>query len=121
MPVTVYGASDDLIEIEGDISEEFTYGLRHESSGAILAFSDGTVIRIHYGLADEAMWRIIPVRHGRLGPTDEPVGWSLRHATDEESNYSDVLTLNADIEWVVLGDNYVAAPKRKKRETGAAS
>lgn len=25
MAVTIYGASDDLIEVEGDIDEEFTY------------------------------------------------------------------------------------------------
>jgi len=38
----VYGASDDLIEIKGDIREEFS---RYDSEGDYLAFSDGTVLK----------------------------------------------------------------------------
>lgn len=27
MPITIYGASDDLVEVEGDVCEEYTLGL----------------------------------------------------------------------------------------------
>lgn len=50
MPITVYGASDDLIEIDGDIREEFPY-IEHQSTdgGAdLIAVSDGTVLRIEF-------------------------------------------------------------------------
>jgi hypothetical protein len=98
--ITVYGASDDLIEIDGAIIEEFN---PRGDEPVLLAFSDGTVLRIHY--SDAGVWRIQPVHGGR--------GSELTIAQapeDDEANYSDRATLRADIEWVVAGD---AIAKRK--------
>jgi hypothetical protein len=55
--VKVFGDSDDLIEIEGDLREEFNDYKTGEEPG-YLAFSNGTVIRIQYGATTEAIWRI---------------------------------------------------------------
>ena len=60
--ITVYGASDDLIEIEGDISEEFNYPYNADDKGVLLAFSDGTLARIKYDSG--GMWRITPHARG---------------------------------------------------------
>lgn len=64
MSITVYGASDDTICIDGDISEEFPwtapgYG---QPTGDLLAFSDGTILRIRFD--DAGVWRITPVVEG---------------------------------------------------------
>lgn len=78
MPITVYGASDDLIEVDGDISAEFP---SRNAEGSLLAFSDGTVLRIHFMPA--GIWRIHPVVNGSGGLTIEQA------PENDDSNYSD--------------------------------
>ncbi len=46
MGTEVFGHSDDLIELEGDLSEEFIGG----EKPCLLIFSDGTVLTIKYDL-----------------------------------------------------------------------
>lgn len=61
MTITVYGASDDLIEVDGDISDTFNYtGNRGE--GDLLAFSDGTVLQMRQD--PEYTWVIDVLAHG---------------------------------------------------------
>lgn len=89
--VTIYGASDDLIEVEGAIREEFT---PHESNYAdFLAFSDGTVLSVKYG--DEGIWRINRVASGSAH-------YEKTEGVDDD-NYSDRVTLTGDIAWCVFG------------------
>lgn len=97
MSITVYGSSDDLIEVEGDIREEFTYRMSpitDEGAGDLLAFSDGTILRIAYTAA--GVWRITQVALGTssLGIEQAPEG--------DEDNYSDRATLSS-ARWVVQG------------------
>lgn len=92
MSITVYGASDDLIEVDGDISEEFPY-LEHDTTpggGDLLAFSDGTILRVAFGTDG---WRIAPVCRGSSPLTIE------QHTDGEEG--TDKATLDAA--WVVHG------------------
>lgn len=95
MSITIYGASDDLIEIDGDISEEFTY-----ADNNLLAFSDGTILRIEYGYS--GVWRISPVVRGAasLAIEQAPEG--------DDDNYSDRATLDGAV-WVVYGSHYATA------------
>ena len=90
MPVTVCGASDDVIEVDGDIYEEFL----HQGEGpALLAFSDGTVLRVVYG--QEGVWRITPVAMGTA---------ELAHVFGQQDReHTDKATLDGDIRWVVYG------------------
>lgn len=85
MGVTVYGASDDLIEVEGDVREEFGGG----ESGDVLVFSDGTALRVAW---EDGVWRIRTVRRG----TAE---LSIERAPDEydEDNNTDRATLTGQI------------------------
>lgn len=92
--VTVYGASDDLIEVEGDIEGEFY--LKDDDAGDLLAFSDGTILRMRY--AESGVWRITPVTTGgtsSLTIVPAPEG--------DEANYSDRATLTGPVSWVVHG------------------
>jgi hypothetical protein len=96
MAVEVYGASDDLIEIDGDISEEF--GAYDETDGTYLGFSDGTVLHILFD--QDGVWRIKPIVHGHGGPealtiTQAPVG--------DDRNHTDRARLSGDVRWVLRG------------------
>jgi len=94
MSVTVHGASDDLIEIDGDISEEFgAYDSDEDGDGKLLAFSDGTVLRVKHG----SVWRITPVVTGSAALA------IVQCPEDDDENYSDAATLDGDVRWVVLG------------------
>lgn len=101
--VEIYGASDDLIEVEGDIREEFN-ALGHEwcgdGDGGLLAFSDGTILSIAY--TNDGFWRIAPIASGSAT-------YEVTQATDENDDYSDRASLTGDIEWVVYGAGYAKA------------
>ena len=59
MATKVYGASDDLIEFEGDVRGEVgCYGTDESDKGVLLVFSDGTLLEAKYGKADQAIWGI---------------------------------------------------------------
>lgn len=89
--VILTGASDDLVELDGDIYEEWTY--RDDGNdGDLVAFSDGTVLRITQG----APWRIVPVARGTA---QLDIGQAMEG--DEEA--TDKASLTGDIRWAVHG------------------
>ena len=93
--IKVYGASDDLIEIEGDIREEFSPRCEEPT---YLAFSDGTVLRFDY--TSDGLWKIYCIHTGSRKIVYE------HQATDPDSDqYSDIVILD-DITWVVCGDGH---------------
>lgn len=106
--VKIFGASDDLIELEGDIDEEFS-ALGHSDSdgddGGLIAFSDGTVVDIRF--TENGTWRITPVCNGSSL-------FELEQCTkDDEDNYSDHLTLTGDIKWAVFGSEIVVNSRKQ--------
>jgi hypothetical protein len=96
MSVTIYGASDDLIEVDGSVYEEFAA----DEDGNYLACSNGVVVHIVY--AESGVWRITPVV-GEIN-VKQAVG-------DDDDNYSDRLTLD-DVSWVVCGTDFAKAGVR---------
>ncbi|WP_433730778.1 hypothetical protein ACQP2Y_20990 [Actinoplanes sp. CA-051413] len=92
MSITVYGASDDLIEVDGDIREEFPY--RSDEESGILAFSDGTVLRIAFDPDGSGNWRITPLAQGSA---------KLAIAQTAEEDDTDRANLDGEIAWVVHG------------------
>jgi len=98
--IVVYGASDDCIEIDGDVREEFVCPRDADGNDtALLAFSDGTVLRITYTLT--GVWRIVPVQHGGAFMVVEQAPENC------DDNYSDRVTLDTGIGsrivWCVCG------------------
>jgi hypothetical protein len=90
--VTIYGASDDCIEIEGDIKDEI---YANDDASTKLAFSDGTVLSVNYDR--DGLWKVYRLVEGSA--TMERF-----EATDPDSDeYSDRVTLTGDIQWVVGG------------------
>jgi hypothetical protein len=95
--IKIYGASDDLIEIEGDIREEFeAYKYDKEEKPAILAVSDGTLLKMWYD--DDGIWRISRLVAG-TAVFEKIEG-------DVEKDTPDIVTLTAEtpIKWVVVGE-----------------
>lgn len=65
MTTTITGCSDDLIEIDGDVHEEFTApAWKDDYEGGYITCSDGTVLRFTYD--KDGLWRFAPVSKGAL-------------------------------------------------------
>lgn len=92
MSVTVYGASDDLIEVEGDVEAEFTFF--HADRGSLLTLSCGVVLNIDY--TDDGVWRIRPEVGGGVVDIEFAEG-------PDSDKYSDRATVHPDVGWVVYG------------------
>ncbi len=98
----VYGASDDLIEVEGVICEEFT--LKNDGGdGDILAFSSGAALRVVY--TNDGIWKITILSPG--------AGVTIVPADNVDTNYSDRATLvmpdkpdSFGRHWVVRGSEW---------------
>lgn len=96
--IIIYGASDDLIEVESTSfsAEEFNIYLDSPQDSYLLAVSDGTVLRVRYD--EDGVWRFVPVVVG-LANVDIKVC-----PADHLKDYSDRVTLTGDdLRWVVLG------------------
>ena len=87
--LTICGASDDLIEVEGDIREEFY--LPGSKDDAYIAVSNGALLRVDY----TNVWRITPVvAHPAVTITQCP--------EDDEDNYTDRAVIDGPVTWVAL-------------------
>lgn len=96
--IVVYGASDDLLEIEGDISEEFGC---YDIEAGVLACSDGTLLGVQY----DGCWRITTRMAGSAHLAHTPADG------ENTQNYSDRVELVGDIRWVVFSKDGQYAPK----------
>lgn len=94
MGTKVYGASDDLIEFEGEFSGEVgCYGTDDAEKGVLVIFSDGTVLEVKYGKNDEGIWGINVLKQGTLFN-------GIVLCTDADATpYSDVAHFNDGIKW----------------------
>ena len=93
--VTLRGCRDDLVMVEGDLIEEFCTLMRFNEIW-FLGFSDGTLVSISYTRA--AVWRINTLRQGTAV-------LSKVEAANTDDDYSDVLTLEGELEWVNFGSS----------------
>lgn len=85
MEVWIYGASDDLIEISGDIREEFTAPLLNDTELAINPI--GATITVEYD--DDGVWRL-----AADGDYDSIDWYDL--GEHEYRSYSEALRIEAD-------------------------
>jgi hypothetical protein len=95
MVTRVYGCSDDLIEFDGDVRGEVgNYCSNDDDPGALIAFSDGTLLTVRYGkLGNLAIWAISVIRKGDLfNRIDE--------CSDEDANpYSGQAVFGDGLKW----------------------
>jgi hypothetical protein len=100
MKTKIYGASDDLIEIEGDVSEE--HGCFDHKKPINIEVSDGTKGTIFY----DGEWKINVVFAGnKYIEKIDSVGDDGRHEGNAKActPYSDVMIIDEGVEWVKIG------------------
>lgn len=98
--VTLRGASDDLIELDGAIVQEWPYLRPRGDDGNLIAFSDGTVLSVWFGSA--GIWRIDPLVHGSAA-------LGIVSAVEDSEDRTDIATLTGDIRWAVHGVAFAKA------------
>jgi len=97
MATKIYGASDDLIEFEGDVRGEVGfYGSSHEEK-ALIAFNDGTVLAWWY--AEDGVWRCDVLNKGSLYDRFE------KGISEDSDPYSDVVHLKDGAKRAWFGKN----------------
>ena len=113
--VLIYGASDDLIELDGAVYEEFGYNDSTDRDGKnrgdLIAFSDGTVIRVAFDGDSRGNWRITPVHRGTAD-------LSVTQVAESDEGDTDYAVLNPGpdgdpIRWAVHGITYEPARTRR--------
>lgn len=99
MTLQVYGRSDDLVEVEGDVREEFI--APHPSDRLFLTFSNGVVLLVEYGAAGE--WNVSEL-YSPVGVDVEifPTAW-----VDAPVGYSETAVVEGgdEVEWVLTGED----------------
>jgi hypothetical protein len=92
---TMSGASDDLIEIDGDIREEID---NFSDDPLQFSLSDGTVGTIQY--TNEGVWRI---NISNITPdVDVSIIEPTQKEIDDDTNYTDVATFVGKFDWIVF-------------------
>jgi hypothetical protein len=105
--IYIYGASDDLVEIDGDIREEFYYPSASDHDGYYITTSSGFVVGIRYDSDGEWAIRMkwVPVIW-KSQFTIYPAGSELA-VKYSGSDYSDVVSIDVDTDWVSGGTDFV--------------
>lgn len=95
MATKVYGASDDLIEFDGDVDGEVgAFGTDDEDSpGVLIMFSDGTLATAKYGKNDEGLWELKVLKPGTLFDRREEI------FEETQDGHSDVLHFRDGLTW----------------------
>lgn len=100
MKTKIYGASDDLVEIEGAFSDEIDCYETAEK-GLSIHCSDGTIGRISY----DGEWIITLEQEGILFDKLIRSNDEIPHEDEDAkgcTSYSDVLVLKEGLEWVKI-------------------
>lgn len=97
--IIITGASDDLIEIDGDISEEFNWYPKNSEDRRFIGISDGTVLSVWYD--QDGLWRFQRSSVGRATFT------KIEGSVHDDTNDTVSLTTddNSLLMWVVFGED----------------
>lgn len=101
----IYGASDDLIELDGEFSEEVGYS-PDDDEKFYIAVSDGTLLECEY----DGEWKFRVKTKGTLfREIVQSVGEDGEHLGDwkKYTSYSDLAMFDGNIKWMLVG-NHIA-------------
>lgn len=101
----ITGASDDLIEIEGDVHDEISVYRCGEKEPEYLAISDGTLLKVKYGDGNSGVWRFQLVARGQA------ICVITQAPENDDDNYTDTVELTLEgrpFTWVLHGKKMAA-------------
>jgi len=87
----VTGASDDLIEIEGELYEEFN---SIDCKDGVMTFSDGTLLKVDYD--EDGIWRFKARFKGTL--------YDRKTDGEIEADTNDEVYFKSGLKWVVFAE-----------------
>lgn len=97
----ITGASDDLIEVRGELYDEFNSFLCEKG---IVSFSDGTLLRVKYD--DDGIWRFETIFKGAL--------FKERIEGEIEEDTNDEVYFHSGLKWCVFSDEMQVTFNKKK-------
>lgn len=96
MTVKIHGASDDIVYVE---TEESNYDFSPNMNDVLfLALSNGVAVKVEY----EGDWKI--TRHSVNTEVKVALHQAHEHDVEGARDYSDVLVMEGDVDWVIKGD-----------------
>ena len=101
METEIWGASDDLIEFDGDVHGEVCcYGTDDRERGVLVVCSDGTLLEVKYGKGRRGIWQVTLLRQGSLFGGIQP-------CDDENADrYSDVARFAEGLRWAYAATDW---------------
>ena len=67
MGTKIYGSSDNIVYLEGDVSGQVDcYGTYDKEKGVLVSCSDGTMLEVKYGKNEEGVWEVKLLNKGTL-------------------------------------------------------
>ncbi len=109
--IIIYGTSDDLVEVEGDVPGCDEYGAWH--SPRYVQLSTGDVFRVEY--TDDGVWRI---GYSLLGASGAVKIDNVPADGADTDNYTDRMTVEGPIEWVEVWRDWPATTEEVRRKLG---
>lgn len=92
---TIYGASDDLIEFDGEYHGEVgTYGTDDGEKGVLIFVSDGSVLEVKYNKLDLGIWGIRLIASGHLFDRIDPC------MDPDAKTHSDTAYFRPGVKWI---------------------
>ncbi len=94
MATRLYGESDDLVEMDGDVRGEVgAFGTDDREQGVLIICDDGTLLEIKYGKAGMGIWGITLIKPGTLFDR-------IEYCTDENAKIdSDIVYFKDGLKW----------------------
>jgi len=90
---TVYGRSDDLVEVDGDVVGEGGY-VDNRGRGTLVVADDGTILELKHGKGGKGIWAITVINKG-------PKFDSIEYCDDEDAEiYSDIAYLQDGVKTI---------------------
>ena len=100
----ITGASDDLIEIEGELCEEFN-SYRCEGENGRIACSDGTLMKVEYD--EDGIWRFTALFKGDL--------YDRKVEGDIEKDTPDEVYFKPGLKWIAFAKEMQTEVKRERK------
>ena len=100
--VRIYGASDDLVEVEGDVPGCNEYG---SFDGPLyVEFSTGLAFRVEY--TEAGVWAVERVRVGGSGADGTTVAKEPHGTGADPEPYTETVTVTGPFEWVEVWESF---------------